>query len=71
MSKDKKIKQARQAECSHFTAELSGIQSSLDEAYIQFNNTVDPDALDACIFEISALRSRYNTTLKHFREKYH
>jgi len=50
--------------------EISAIRSSLGEAYMHFNNTSDSDALDACIFEINALRSRYNTALKHYRDHY-
>ena len=71
MSKTKKDERARHNELDAAASEISSLQSSLDEAYVHFNNTTDPDALDACIFEISALRSRYNTALKQYRQRYY
>lgn len=71
MPNKRRTEKAKKAELKHFSGEISAIRSSLDEVYTQFNNTTDSDALDACIFEISALRSRYNTALKHYRERYH
>ena len=50
--------------------EIGRLKDSLDEAYMHFNTTSDPDALDACIYEISALRSRWNTAYKHYRNKF-
>ena len=41
-------------------AELREIRSKLGRAYSAFDNVTDPNIMDACIFEISALRSRYN-----------
>ena len=71
MSTNKQSKKAHRAELSHLSCEIGNIRGSLDEAYQHFNNTADPDVLDACIFEISALRSRYNTALKHYRERFY
>lgn len=70
MSKAKKAEKVRQAELKSAATEISSLQSSLDEAYTHFNNATDPDALDACIFEINALRSRYNTALKQYRQRF-
>ena len=71
MPKNKPDLKARKAELSRYASEIGSIRGCLDEAYTQFNSTTDPDALDACIFEISALRSRYNTALKHYRERFY
>ena len=71
MSKNQRDGKMRRKELKRVAGEIGCIRSSLDDAYTQFNNTTDPDALDACIFEISALRSRYNTALKHYREWYY
>lgn len=71
MQKNKRSERARHAELAHYASEIGCIRSSLDEAYTQFNSTTDSDALDACIFEISALRSRYNTALKHYRNRFY
>jgi uncharacterized protein YecE (DUF72 family) len=71
MSKAKKEEKLRRAELSAAAGEISSLQNSLNEAYVHFNNATDSDALDACIFEISALRSRYNTALKQYRQRYY
>jgi len=71
MAKKKKSAKVRKKELTHAANEIGSIRSSLNDAYSHFNNTTDPDALDACIFEINALRSRYNTALKHYRERYY
>ena len=71
MSKNKRSEKVRRAELLRYSGEIGTIRENLSEAYSQFNNTSDPDALDACIFEISALRSRYNTALKHYRDKFY
>lgn len=54
----------------HAVEEIAGIRDSLGEVYMHFDNTTDTDALDACIYEINALRSRYNTAIKHYRDRY-
>lgn len=71
MAKIQRDGKQRRKELKRVAGEIYSIRSSLDDAYTQFNNTTDPDALDACIFEISALRSRYNIALKHYREWYY
>ena len=70
VTKKKQIEKTRRNDLDHAASEIENIRESLAEAYQQFNNTTDSDALDACIFEISALRSRYNTALKHYRSRY-
>lgn len=71
MPKKKRDEKARRAELTRCAEEIGAIRSGLDEAYAQFNSTTDGDTLDACIFEISALRSRYNTAIKSYREKFY
>lgn len=71
MSKKRKEVKAQRKELNRVAGEIGCIRNNLDIAYSHFNNTSDPDALDACIFEISALRSRYNTALKHYRERFY
>lgn len=44
--------------------EVTGIRNSLSEAYARFDGLSDPELLDACIFEISALRSHYNSAVR-------
>jgi len=71
MSNNKRNEKIRRAELERYNCEIGSIRDSLSDAYLQFNSTADPDTLDACIFEISALRSRYNTALKHYRNRFY
>ena len=71
MAKKKRVGKARKKELARAVDEIGSIRSSLSNAYSNFNNVTDPDAMDACIFEISALRSRYNTALKHYRNQFY
>ena len=64
MSKNAKELKRRQAELKKAEAELGSIQTELGDAYRLFNATSDPALLDACIYEINALHSRYDHALK-------
>lgn len=64
MSKHTKETKRRQAEIKKAETELDGIRTELGEAYRLFNATADPALLDACIYEINALHSRYDHALK-------
>ncbi len=70
MTENKKSQRARHNDMMLAVSEISSIQGRLDEAYAHFNRTTDVDAMDACVYEINALRSRYNTALKHYRERF-
>ncbi len=49
-------------------AELACLRCELSEAYGVFNATLDPQLLEACILEISALHARYSSALKNLKE---
>lgn len=66
----KKQLRAARAELDSAKMEIARLADCLDEAYLHFNATTDRDALDACIFEIGALRSRLNAAYKHCRDKF-
>ncbi|NLW64626.1 MAG: DUF2508 family protein [Clostridiales bacterium] len=70
MAGKKKTTRARQRDMDNAMMEIGRLRDSLDEAYMHFNSTTDPDALDACIYEISALRSRWNTAYKHYKNRF-
>lgn len=70
MSGRKKATRARQRDMDNALMEIGRLRENLDEAYMHFNSTTDPDALDACVYEISALRSRWNTAYKHYKNKF-
>lgn len=64
------MKKERSAELQRSVDEVSGIRSALGEAYARFDGLADPELLDACIFEISALRSHYNSALRRQKGLY-
>lgn len=43
--------------------ELNDVRSQLRQAYAAFDNTTDCDMMEACIYEINALKSRYNSAV--------
>ncbi len=51
------------AEYRRRLSELNDIRSQLRCAYAAFDNTTDCDMMDACIYEINALKSRYNSAV--------
>ncbi len=56
----KKETKALKAEYNKRVKEMKAIRSQLHCAYAAFDTVTDPDMMDACIFEINALKSRYN-----------
>lgn len=58
---------ARKAELGRANSELNQIRYDLNRAWSTFNHTSDPALTEACIFEINALRARYDHVLKGVR----
>ena len=48
---------------------LSRTQREIEQAYNHFNYTSDPDLIDSCVYEISALQCRYNYLLRRIKER--
>jgi len=59
----------KRADISNRTQELDEISTAIVQAYRSFNSTLDPQLMDACIFEINALRTRRNAILKEMRQQ--
>ena len=66
----KKEAKKRSAEYRRQLNEIRDIRSKLHSAYSAFNTVTDPDMTDACIFEISALKSRYNHAVVNLKNMY-
>ena len=49
--------------------ELQRSQNALEEAYLRFNNTVEPELVDACVYEISAAQARCSYLLRIIKEQ--
>jgi hypothetical protein len=46
---------------------LQEAQTALQHAYLAFDDAVDPDLVEACIFEIRSLQSRINYLLRRMK----
>ncbi len=63
----RKAKKARKAELASVSSQLREIRISLNDAWSIFNNTSDPELTEASIYEINALRARYDHIIKGAR----
>lgn len=70
MSKQTKNVKAQRVELRKAVSELGEVRRALDEAYGQFDRVTDPVVMDACIFEISALKSRYSCAVRNVKALY-
>jgi predicted nucleic acid-binding Zn-ribbon protein len=70
MSEKRKAKKKLKAERARVRGEIGGIRRDLDSAWSAFNNITDPNLMDAYIYEISALQSRYNCAVKDLKALY-
>lgn len=68
MTKSKREAKLLKHEYNKRISEMNHIRSQLQCAYSVFNSVTDPDIMDACIFEISALKSRYNYAVNNVRQ---
>lgn len=44
--------------------EINKTKIALEAAYSNFENVVDPDLIDSCIYELNAVQNRYKYLLK-------
>ena len=55
----RKERRRLRAEQKRMRAEMSAIRRELEQSYLRFNEVCEPMQLDACIYEINALRAKY------------
>ncbi len=48
--------------------EINKTKIAMEAAYSNFQNVVDPDLVDSCIYEIIAVQNRYKFLLKQAKE---
>ena len=48
--------------------ELSEMRSTLEDAYMRFDLTSEPELVEACVYEINAAQARYNYLLRVIKE---
>ena len=70
MSKRSRAARDKREEIAKAQAELGEVRRSLGEAYRQFDAVTDDASMDVCIFEISALRSKYNCAVRNLKSLY-
>jgi hypothetical protein len=44
--------------------EINKTKIAMDAAYSNFQNVVDPDLIDSCIYEMNAVQNRYKFLLR-------
>lgn len=60
---------ARDPQMSELFSALNDTRFALRQANARFNATVEPELVDACIYEINAVESRYNYLLRIIKER--
>lgn len=65
----KKKKDTELIPLSQLNAELFQTREALDAAYVRFNWADDPDLVEACIFAINALQSKYSYLLRCIKRR--
>lgn len=64
---ERKAKKAQQRELSSLKAEVRNLHQELDDLYSRFDMVTDPTQVDACIFEMNALISKYDYAVKQLK----
>jgi len=64
LSLDRKTKRARAQEREQLQNEVYHLQCALDELYSQFDRITDSAQVDACIYQLNAVISKYDYTIK-------
>ena len=60
---------AQDPELLHLRAELLAAQGDLAQAYRQFNQALDPELVEACVYQISAEKARCNYLIRAIKER--
>lgn len=48
--------------------EIAKTQRELESAYQNFENVLDPDLIDSCIYEVNAIQHRYKFLLREAKK---
>ena len=54
---------------SDYYLELLAAQGDLASAYRQFNQAVDPELVESCVYQISAVKARCNYLIRAIKER--
>ena len=64
MLQKKKARLAKRKELDSLQAEVLGLRTDLNELYSRFDMLTDPTQMDACIYEMKSLMSKYDYAVK-------
>ena len=67
MTEERKRRGERRLELEHASAQLQEIRAALEESWRSFNAVSDPALTEAYIYEINALRSRYDHAVRQLK----
>ncbi len=67
MTGERKRRSAQRQELERTRAELEALRFALGDSWRSFNAAADPALTEACIFEINALRNRYDAAFKQLK----
>lgn len=70
MLKERKLRRQRETELKKLRDSIDSIQQELGQAYMNFNEETNPALTDAYIYEISALRARYDHAFRNIKNMY-
>ena len=64
MLQKRKARLAKRKELDSLQSEVMGLRTDLDELYARFDMLTAPTQMDACIYEMNALMSKYDYAVK-------
>lgn len=64
---DRKSSKLKAEELNKAVNELDNIRNDLSHAYTRFDDVTDPHVMEACIYEISALKSKYDCAIRNVK----
>lgn len=67
MASKRKERRRLRTERKRITAEMQTIRRELEQSYLRFDELREPMQLDACIYEINALRAKYSCAVHDLR----
>ena len=67
-SRRRRAAQTREEERRQLLEGMRATRVQLNHAYAQFNFYSDPDLVDACVYEINALQSRYSYYVRQVKQ---
>ena len=62
-------RQSQDPELLLLRQELQDAQGELAQAYRQFDQAVDPELVESCIYQISAIKARCNYLIRAIKER--